>query len=235
MTFDEIAAGVVQVAHGVSRGSGFHLGSDDIVVTNAHVIAAGIGPLRVTSEDGQVRRCTVISSSPQTSYDWTVLRLESPFDGERTVFEPGSRPARGAHLAIAGYPHGLDDLLVHDATMSGPFGTIGFHLDASVNGGNSGGPVVDLETGRAVGIVTLRRFVDGNELEAVAREAEQLRSYASEVTAHGNIAIMGIDFAGVMQMLGGAIGLIQRVAANNANSGIGIGYHIEHVVPYLPA
>jgi hypothetical protein len=104
-----------------------------------------------------------------------------------------------------------------------------FYLDGSVNGGNSGGPIIDLSDGNVVGLVTQRRFLGGPDLSRLRQEAEQIRSYCQAMAGQGSVQIMGIDFGGFSKLMAEGMLLIRQVLEANANSGIGIGFSIEFV------
>src|SRR6202050_1205431 len=158
-TFEEIAQGSVQVVCGGSAGSGFHLLDPKLVVTNQHVLDAGSGgEIVVSTETGDNSKARAIVSSPADKYDFAVLELSKKLAGKRTVFQPGSGvPDRGADVVFAGFPHGITDLLVQRACVAGPFGTLWFNIDGSVDGGHSGGPVVRLRASPGVGDLTQGR------------------------------------------------------------------------------
>lgn len=97
-----------------------------------------------------------------------------------------------------------------------------------VNGGNSGGPIVDPDDGRVVGIVTQRRFPKGESADAIANHAKGLAQaiQSSRVT----MSIGGLDFTGMNQMYAESLNVIVDLISLNANSGIGIGFPISPVV-----
>ena len=45
----------------------------------------------------------------------------------------------------------------------------------------------------------------------------------------GQVIIMGVDFGKFAQMMAGGFSVIDQILQMNANSGIGIGFHISHV------
>ena len=131
---------------------------------------------------------------------------------------------------FAGFPHGIPHLLVQRALVSGLLAADAFYLDGSVNGGNSGGPVVTAEDGRIVGIVTQRRFLGAQDLDALAADATQLAKHCRAMAGSGSVQIMGIDFGAFSGSMAQAMLLIQRAIMANANAGIGIAFSIEHVL-----
>lgn len=104
-----------------------------------------------------------------------------------------------------------------------------FYIDGSVNGGNSGGAIVDASDGSVIGIVTQRRFLGAQDLDALRGAAEKLRAHCQQIAGRGSVQIMGIDFGGFSSLMAEAMLLIQEVLKANANTGIGIGYSIRFV------
>lgn len=227
--FDQIADGTVQVRTATSLGSGFLAVTTETVVTNHHV-AGNVGDDVAVLYDGTVIPGRVIASDAPT--DWSIIELARAAGGSCLSIAEAS-VHRGDPVVFAGFPHGIGDLLTHRAWVSGPFEEgghrIGFHLDASINGGNSGGPVVN-EANEIVGIVTARRYVGGADLTAAGLEAQNLVADANRMRSGGVSMRLGpVDFASMLEIVGGALSITARVAAANANSGIGIAYDIDHV------
>ena len=136
---------------------------------------------------------------------------------------------RGLEIIFAGFPHGISDLLVHQAIISGPAGSKGFYVDGSVNGGNSGGPIVTKRSGEVIGIVTQRRFLGAKELETLQNEMKQLIQYCNQIATQGSVVMMGINLGQLTGAIGRGFLLTGELLSANANSGIGIGFSIDHV------
>jgi hypothetical protein len=136
---------------------------------------------------------------------------------------------RGTEVAFSGFPHGIPHLLVQRAVISGQISNDVFYIDGSVNGGNSGGPIVDISDGAVVGIITQRRFLGAQDLDKLRVAAKQLRAHCQQIAGSGSVQIMGIDFGGFSSLMAEAMLLIQEVLEANANTGIGIGYSIRFV------
>jgi len=229
------ANATLRIECGSSRGSGFHFLRPDIVITNYHVIASGdsLAPsdIRGITERGQSFSLNLIASSPVDEHDYAILQTDSELPVERTTLLPKTMATleRGVSLLFSGFPHGIPHLLVQSAPIAGLLKEGVFYIDGSVNGGNSGGPIVDPSDERVVGMVTQRRFLGAQDMDDLSKGADRLRSYCQGMAGRGSAIIMGIDFGGFAQMMAEALVLIRQVLDANANTGIGIGYSIEFV------
>jgi hypothetical protein len=137
---------------------------------------------------------------------------------------------RGTGTVFAGFPHGIPHLLVHTAIVSGSINDDVFYIDGSVNGGNSGGPMIDESDGAVIGIVTQRRFLGSQDLKQMSRTAGDLRSHCLQITQRGGgVRLMGVDFTAFSRLMAEAMLLISDTLEANANTGIGIGFSITAV------
>lgn len=143
-----------------SLGSGFIISADGYVVTNNHVITADgrgkVESITVTTPDGVEYPATLIGSDVPS--DLAVLKIRSdkplPF-----VKFGDSRTARVGDWVIAiGNPFGLGGTVtagivsaVYRNTGSGTAYDRYLQTDASINRGNSGGPLFDMR-GQVIGI-----------------------------------------------------------------------------------
>lgn len=135
-------------------------------------------------------------------------------------------------MLFSGFPHGIPDLLVQGAAVAGRAAGASFYVDASINGGNSGGPVVDVESGRVVGQVYASRFLGAPELEELSDEAQKLAEYCARLGGGGGVAIMGIDFGTFAQAMARSNLLLAASLRANANTGIGLA---RDIAPLLDA
>ncbi|WP_423604687.1 Do family serine endopeptidase [Sphingomonas sp. MS122] len=142
-----------------SLGSGFLISADGYIVTNNHVISAGsrtavVESIKVTLADRREFTAKLIGRDPIS--DLAVLKIEGsnlPF-----VRMGDSERARVGDWVVAiGSPYGLGGSVtagiisaVHRQTVGGAFDRF-IQTDASINRGNSGGPLFDLN-GNVIGI-----------------------------------------------------------------------------------
>jgi|APFEC2959095171_1045051.scaffolds.fasta_scaffold00028_140 serine protease Do len=142
-----------------SLGSGFIISSDGYIVTNNHVISAGqrgavVESIKVILSDRKEYTAKLIGRDPTS--DLAVLKI----DGANLPFVRlgNSDQSRVGDWVVAiGNPFGLGGSVtagiisaVHRATGGGAFDRF-IQTDASINRGNSGGPLFDLN-GNVIGI-----------------------------------------------------------------------------------
>ena len=135
-----------------SLGAGFFV-TPQIVVTNAHVLCPGTSWITVTSSDGRTAQGRVLRADR-----WLDVGLVSVQGLSAKPLELGDASAleRGEVVVMMGSPRGMD-FTFSQGIVSHPnrvmMGVSFLQIDAAVNPGNSGGPLLD-HAGRAVGIVS---------------------------------------------------------------------------------
>lgn len=155
-----------------SMGAGFIVDAErGWVMTNAHVAARSPSHVRVRFQRGEYQEATKIYVDPYL--DLAILALdESQRDGlEAATLDCRDIPPIGHPIGAFGHPWGL----AYTGTrgiISGVTSRMGpemLQTDAPINGGNSGGPLISLETGDIVGISTasINRDEDQNTNFAV--------------------------------------------------------------------
>lgn len=142
-----------------SLGSGFLISADGYIVTNNHVISAGsrtavVESIKVTLADRREYTAKLIGRDPIS--DLAVLKIE----GKNLPFVrlgDSERARVGDWVVAIGSPYGLGGSVtagiisaVHRQTGGGAFDRF-IQTDASINRGNSGGPLFDLN-GNVIGI-----------------------------------------------------------------------------------
>lgn len=139
-----------------SLGSGFIISADGIVVTNNHVID-GADAVEVFLNDGGRLPARVLGRDDKT--DLAVLRVDVDYDLPYVQFGDSDTAVVGNWVMAIGNPFGLGGSVTlgivsarNRDIQSGPYDQF-IQTDASINQGNSGGPLFDMD-GKVVGINT---------------------------------------------------------------------------------
>lgn len=185
-------------------GSGMVVRADGQVLTNHHVIAEAVS-FAIEYADGVRVAARLVYGDPRL--DLALLAPEIAERDRTAVMLSDRRPRAGEWVMAIGHPFGLGDT-VTVGVISGlhrdhddlghpegldPGGAWNFiQTDASINAGNSGGPLVDLR-GEVLGLTTAVRS-DGQGV-AFAVPAPMARKFLAEVWTHGRFrhARLGVD------------------------------------------
>jgi S1-C subfamily serine protease len=201
---DQVGPAVVRVEGQQGGGSGVVFTPDGFILTNNHVVGAatpgaGQTPITITLPDGRSLSADLIGRDAES--DLAVLRI----DGSRLPWARlgDSRAVRVGQVAVAiGNPYGFD----HSVT-SGVVSALGRSLrsrsgrlmddviqtDASLNPGNSGGPLVTT-AGEVIGINTAMIMPAQGICFAIA--SNTVRFIASRLMRDGRIRRSRIGVAG---------------------------------------
>ena len=149
-----------QTREAQSLGSGFIISSDGIVVTNNHVVApnqrATVEEITVTMPDGTEYEAELVGAD--ASSDLAVLKIKSDATFPFVKFGDSSQARPGDWVVAIGNPFGLKGT-VTSGIISAVYRNTGqggaydrfIQTDASINRGNSGGPLFDMR-GNVIGI-----------------------------------------------------------------------------------
>ena len=134
-------------------GSGFVISSDGYIVTNYHVVE-GANDIQVTFTDGTTMDATLIASDKDT--DLALLKVESEKKLSFVSFGDSDTAKVGNWVMAIGNPLGLGGTVTAGIVSARGRMLMGryddfIQTDASINRGNSGGPLFDLD-GNVIGI-----------------------------------------------------------------------------------
>ena len=142
-----------------AEGTGFEIDTKGDIMTAEHVVA-GANAITVRFQDGSTAKATLVGSDSST--DVAVIKVDvgssklHPLTlGDSSGVEPGQE------VAAIGSPYGLVETMTAgivsavDRTITAPnkFSIPGaIQTDASINHGNSGGPLIDVATNTVIGV-----------------------------------------------------------------------------------
>ncbi len=139
-----------------SLGSGFVVDADGFIVTNNHVIADA-SEITVTFADGESLPATLVGRDPKT--DIAVLKVDPPEPLAAAAWGDSDTARVGNWTIAIGNPFGLGNTVTAGIVSArardinaGPFDDF-IQTDASINRGNSGGPLFDMD-GAVIGVNT---------------------------------------------------------------------------------
>jgi serine protease Do len=153
--------GQPQTREAQSLGSGFIISADGFVVTNNHVISppdtrAKLESITVTLPDGTEYEADLVGADPAS--DLAVLKIRANKTFPFVQFGDSSAARVGEWVVAIGNPFGLGGTVTsgiisavyRNTGQGGPYDRY-IQTDASINRGNSGGPLFDMR-GNVIGI-----------------------------------------------------------------------------------
>lgn len=216
-----------------SSGSGAIVSDDGFIVTNYHVIK-GAQQIEVSLPDKRTYKAKIIAGDPTTDLamlkinasnklpyiefghsealrvgEW-VLAIGNPFDLETTV-TAGIVSAKARNINIQSGQVAIESFI---------------QVDAAVNPGNSGGPLVDLD-GKLVGINTAIASPTGAFAGYAFSIPEVIvRKFVEDIKSHGRVkrVYLGVNLVDMNQQI-----------ANQLTNGDTRGVLITRVLPNTPA
>lgn len=224
-----------QIERGI--GSGFIIGSDGRILTNAHVVN-GADTVTVKLKDGRSFKGKVLGADPVT--DVAIVKIQA--NQLPTVALGNSDQLKPGEWAIAiGNPLGFDNT-VTSGIISGtgrsssevgvPDERVQFiQTDAAINPGNSGGPLLNAR-GQVVGMNTA--IIQGAQGLGFAIPINTAKRIATQLATRGKVehAYLGIQMVALTPEL-------KKQINSDPNSGLSVdeerGVLVVKVVPNSPA
>lgn len=203
---ERATASVFRIQVGSQSGSSF-LVEQDTLMTNAHVTPVEVGEtVEVTSPDGESIDGTVLMKD--TAVDIALVEIPKQ-KAEPLPLVGVQEQSAGQPVSLVGYPLGLDvsvtsgvassiDTVTNLRESSGQHSLL--QIDAAVNPGSSGGPVLD-SRGRVMGMATSRPDTVGSRPVqgiAFAVPSNDLVVATRQYNEHGDVSYgyLGVSLQG---------------------------------------
>lgn len=156
--FEEFRKAVVHVTshrpEGLGRGAGFFIDTKGTILTNAHVIGKATA-VEVVTLDGRILNGRVLAEHADVDIAVVSVPIESP-NWLPLAATVGSSD-RDADVIAIGHPRGGAPWSTVKGVVSGLTVRDGTHYvqtDSALNQGNSGGPLIVMDCGLVIGIVS---------------------------------------------------------------------------------
>ncbi|OBZ95317.1 serine protease [Pararhizobium polonicum] len=207
-----------QGERGMALGSGFIISRDGIIVTNNHVIDNAVD-IKVTLDDGTELPAKLIGTDPKS--DLAVLKIQADKPLATLAWGDSDTLKLGDQILAIGNPFGIGTTVTAGIVSargrdlhSGPYDDF-IQIDAPINHGNSGGPLVD-HAGNVVGINTAIYSPNGGSVGVgFAIPSDQAQKIVAKLQASGSIdhGYLGVQIQPVTSDVAEAVGLAKPEGA----------------------
>ncbi|MFS8046320.1 DegQ family serine endoprotease [Rhizobium sp. BR 314] len=206
----------------MALGSGFVISPDGIIVTNNHVIQNAVD-IKVTLDDGTELPAKLLGADAKS--DLAVLKISAPKPLATIAWGDSNRLKLGDQILAIGNPFGIGTTVTAGIVSargrdlhSGPYDDF-IQIDAPINHGNSGGPLVDRE-GNVVGINTAIYSPNGGSVGVgFAIPSNEAKAIVAKLEKSGSIdhGYLGVAIQPVTSDVANAMGLSKTEGALVAN------------------
>lgn len=198
--------------HSQALGSGFVISSDGVIVTNNHVIDKAID-IKVTLDDGTELPAKLLGADPKS--DLAVIKIQAPKPLATIAWGDSDKLKLGDQILAIGNPFGIGTTVTAGIVSargrdlhSGPYDDF-IQIDAPINHGNSGGPLVDSD-GQVVGINTAIYSPNGGSVGVgFAIPSDEAKTIVAKLEKSGSIdhGYLGVAIQPVTADIAEAVGL----------------------------
>lgn len=182
----------------VGGGSGFFISGNGYIVTNRHVIDGDL-ELTMLNVSGEEIPVEIVGSDPCADIALLKTKTNGPFPfaefADSSTVEPGNwtiaigNPEMLANTATVGIVSALHREIqsMIEACKIPEFSTVYIQTDASINRGNSGGPLFNLD-GKVIGINTMIFSRSGGSVGlGFAIPSNTVKFVVEELKTHGRV------------------------------------------------
>jgi len=169
--------------------------------------------------------------SDETNADFAVYdlpeKIENRFNFDISDLEDVNE---GDEVLLLGFPFEASRLTTHHGRISALFkenNVKKIQIDASVNQGNSGGPLYHLATEKVVGIITRKNSGLTKDFDDLLSSFSSNIQVLKDAQKNGSIGILGINPIQFFEVSQGQMQIISQNIKRSANTGIGYAFSCE--------
>lgn len=230
----------------IGVGTGFKV--ENLILTNNHVFASvHSDKTKIQFKDAtgkavalekvytpQELQSVFKEGMPQNSWDFAIVEDDHFNSIPNLELAEENEIEIGERCVFLGYPLQSNYLTIHQAIISAKYTNIKndvkyIQLDASINRGNSGGPLIEAETQKVIGYITLKKTGLSPEFTDLSNA---LKDNIKALEGHGQtggVKISGIDFVSSLRMVQSQLSLLGEEIERSSNVGIGYAFELDEV------
>lgn len=231
------------------RGTGFIVDKKGYIFTCNHVIANHdlknavlnySSSITIKLNNGTELPAEIVISTSDLlpiGHDYAILKIGGgPY--EPVTFSSNSAIEEGTEIFFSGFPLSVPKLTTHKGIISSiyhaktPMGRGGqtimqkiIQIDASVNQGNSGGPLFDTKSNQVLGIITMREGGISPQLESIRKVFKSVKS----IKTRFRFRVQGVRYAKLLAALEELIGTLDKYISVGIGKAISIEYAKDHL------
>jgi len=231
----------------VNSGTGFIC--NDKLLTNSHVfhpggiIFSGDTEIKLIFGDNKtintnIDNLNLITGSEERNGDFAIYDYDFSAIGERFNFELSNleEANEGDEIMVFGFPFDASYLTSHRGIISAFFKENSINkiqIDASINNGNSGGPLFHLKTGKVIGIVTRKQTGLERDFDTLIENFSKNIKLLDDANRNGGAVMLGINIISVFRTEQLQMQIISRNIKRSSNTGIGYAFSCEAILDIL--
>lgn len=230
----------------IASGTGFKVGNK--LITNNHVIQVPQATdvlLRFVNEDGHTDSACknmsptelgarLLDGMPQNSWDYAIFDFDIPEFITIPSLQLSSKGEFqiGQPITLFGFQFEQLNLSIHSGILSSRFTSADvkfLQLNASVNQGNSGGPLIDPRTADVIGVITRKATGLTKQFDALLNSFKENIRILQQASGSGRIQMFGIDPIEFFKVNQTQLAKISEEIMRSANVGVGYAYELEKI------
>lgn len=233
----------------INSGTGFVV--NEKIITNNHVLHPhdivfdNTTPVKFIFGDGVFLDCsygdiTLIIGSVENENDYAVIEvkgldLKTKYNFSITntdkIFE-------GDEILVLGYPFETRNLTSHFGRISSVYDTAKslfkiIQIDSSVNSGNSGGPLLHVDSGEVIGIITRKQTGLADNFDDLIQSFNNHVAIFTKIQQNVQMNLGGVDVIEFFKVSQNQMKIVAYNLKRSANTGIGFAFSCEQLVKEL--